>query len=360
MKFSGNRASIANAAKWVSKAIPRNPSTPILAGMLLEATADGLTLSAFDFDLSMSATIEGITTETGKVVVPGYALASFLSAARGAQADLVASKDLVVQSAASSSVFRTLEVKDYPELPKTGTGEKLGDLSGDVLGDVVRRLSALSSREQTAVKWEEAVSLKSNTTSLTVTSGVRYAIGQQTIPLALGEFDLVLPASRLQEALADFEGGIGLYQDGGALSIVSPSRTASLRMFEDRFPGTVDKMLSPPHTATIKVNREDFAASLKLANTASDRVKVSVSDGEMVVASHKPEKGGEAKSEITDVIECECDASGSFIAAQKYLGAVVGAMTEETMEIRFTPDTIKAAGVTDGRSRFVFMPTKGE
>lgn len=358
MKFTGNRAALASAAKWVARAIPRNPSVPILAGMVLEATEDGLRLSAFDYDLALSATVEGVTADQGRAVVPGLVLAAFLGAARGKDAELDVDENLTIRSGSASSVLRTLSVDDYPDLPAVGSGEALGDISSEVLGDVVQRLSGLASREDT-IPWEQSAWLLSDGEFLTVTIGSRYAVGQQMFPLALEPFEIVLPALRLNDALGDLEGGAGLFQDSGSLGIVTPTRAVSLRLFDAAFPAKMNDVIHrSPYTNTVKVDREALTAAMKLTAGASDRARLSV-DGDLTVASFNPTKG-EARSEITDVIACDADEAGSFIVAHKYLQPILAAMTGPEVQIRFgTGDKARAATATDGRCHFAFQPTRG-
>ena len=359
MKFTANRAELAAAAKWVARAIPRNPNPPVLAGMVVEATDDRLSLRAFDYDLALSATVEGTTATPGSAVVPGLVLASFLSAARGKDADLIADSDLTIRSGSASSVLRTMSADDYPSLPPLGSGQALGDMSADVLSDVVQRLSGLASRDS-VVPWEQSAWIISDGEFLTVTIGSRYAVGQQMFPLALEPFEVVLPAARLNDALTDLQGSAGLFQDGGTLGVVTPSRAVSLRLFDARFPEKMNDVIhGSPYDATLKVDRELLIGALKLTAGASDRAQLRVDGGELTVASSTPEKG-EAKSEITDVLPCEHDVPAHFTVALKYLQPILAAMSGTEVQIRFgTGDKARAATATDGRSHFAFQPTRG-
>jgi DNA polymerase-3 subunit beta len=359
MKFTGSRTELANAAKWVSRAIPRNPPVPILAGMVLEATDGGLRLSAFDYDLALTATVEGVTEALGRALVPGPTLAAFLSAARGKDAELAVEDDLTVRSGSASSVLRTLNLDDYPDLPAAGSGVSLGEMSAEVLADVVQRFSGLPLKDAQPV-WQQAAWLLSDGEVLSVTIGSRYAVGQQVFPLALQPFEMVLPAAQFNDALGDLEGGAGLYQDSGSLGIITPTRAVSLRQFEARFPEKMNDVIHrSPYNSTVTVDRDSLSAALKLTSGASDRVQVAVDSAEMTLTSYKPEKG-EAKSEITDVIPCECDEPGSFITAHRYLQPILTAMTGSEVRIRFgTGASARGATATDGRSHFAFMPTRG-
>ena len=53
MKFQVERDALADAVGWAARGLPNRPPVPVLAGVLLEADAEGtLTLSAFDYEVS--------------------------------------------------------------------------------------------------------------------------------------------------------------------------------------------------------------------------------------------------------------------------------------------------------------------
>ena len=52
MKFTVERDVLADGVAWVSRALPLRPPVPVLAGVLIEATATGVKLSSFDYEVS--------------------------------------------------------------------------------------------------------------------------------------------------------------------------------------------------------------------------------------------------------------------------------------------------------------------
>lgn len=75
MKLTAEPKTLAEAIAWTARTIPTRPVVPILAGLLLEADDDQLTVSAFDYDTSSRATISCDVAEPGRVVLPGRLLA---------------------------------------------------------------------------------------------------------------------------------------------------------------------------------------------------------------------------------------------------------------------------------------------
>ena len=52
MKFQVNRDVLAEAVSFAVKLLPSRSTLPILGGVLIEATTEGLILSSFDFEVS--------------------------------------------------------------------------------------------------------------------------------------------------------------------------------------------------------------------------------------------------------------------------------------------------------------------
>jgi DNA polymerase-3 subunit beta len=65
VKFRVERDVLAEAVTWVARGLPVRPAVPVLAGVLVEAGADGtVTLSAFDYEVSARVTVAAEVTES--------------------------------------------------------------------------------------------------------------------------------------------------------------------------------------------------------------------------------------------------------------------------------------------------------
>lgn len=78
LNFRVDRSDFADAVAWVAQSIPNRPAMPILAGILLTANDNGLTINGFDYGISTGnhhSTRKEIV-EKGSVVVSGKLLAA--------------------------------------------------------------------------------------------------------------------------------------------------------------------------------------------------------------------------------------------------------------------------------------------
>ena len=75
MKLRVERDVLAEAVAWAVRGLSQRPPVPVLAGVLLEASPEGLTLSAFDYEVSAKVTVDADVEEAGTVLVLGRLLA---------------------------------------------------------------------------------------------------------------------------------------------------------------------------------------------------------------------------------------------------------------------------------------------
>ena len=77
MKFRVERDVLAEAVTWVARGVPARPSVPVLAGILINADAEGsITLSAFDYEVSARITVPADVQDAGTVLVLGRLLSA--------------------------------------------------------------------------------------------------------------------------------------------------------------------------------------------------------------------------------------------------------------------------------------------
>lgn len=112
-------AALAEAAPSVARVVPNRPTTPILAGMLIESGAGAVTLSGFDYESSIRVTVPAEVLRPGSVLVPGRLLAEIAGAFPAGPIAITADgNEAELTGEGTSFVLQTLPVADYPALPE--------------------------------------------------------------------------------------------------------------------------------------------------------------------------------------------------------------------------------------------------
>ena len=139
MKITAERAPLADAVSWVAQAIPKNSQAPALAGMKLTAAEGSLTLQAFDYDVSHTATIGDLDVSVaseGECLVSGKFVREIVASLKGKAIELVLDNSALTISAGRASYrTRVLNLGDFPHLPKRPA--EVGKISGARLAAMV-------------------------------------------------------------------------------------------------------------------------------------------------------------------------------------------------------------------------------
>ena len=176
MKFRIDRDTFADAVAWTARSLPNRPSVPVLAGLLIESSGDGLTLSGFDYETSTRATLPAEVADDGRALVSGRLLSEIVKSlpAKPIDVSLDGTKVQVVCGSARFSL-QTMPVEEYPQLPDMPTAT--GTIKADEFATAVAQASAAAGRDEmlpllTGVRLE----LEGSTISLMATDRFRASL----------------------------------------------------------------------------------------------------------------------------------------------------------------------------------------
>ena len=148
MRFIVGRDVLAEAVAWVARSLPSRPVLPILSGLLLEASSDGLTLSCFDYEVSARILLDAEIAEAGTALVPGRLLAEITRSLPPLPVEVEDEKDdVTVTCGPASFTLVTLPVKEYPRLPELP--RLAGTVDGGVLATAIGQVVPAASRDDT-------------------------------------------------------------------------------------------------------------------------------------------------------------------------------------------------------------------
>jgi DNA polymerase-3 subunit beta len=148
MKFRVAREVLADAVAWTARSLPPRPSVPVLAGILLEADGNLLSVSGFDYEVSARAEVDVQTSESGRVLVPGRLLAEITRALPPHPVEITAEGPrLAIACGNARFSLPTLPVEDYPSLPSMPSAA--GIVDSDVFAEAVGQVAIAAGRDDT-------------------------------------------------------------------------------------------------------------------------------------------------------------------------------------------------------------------
>ena len=115
--------------KFVSAALPTRPAISVLLGVKITARVGGLTLNAYDLDMSVTEHVDG--SGRGAVLAPGRLLLDLVRALDLGPLQLTTEgKQLVLTQGDMRFTVPLLPLADYPELPDLTGAAHFATLSG--------------------------------------------------------------------------------------------------------------------------------------------------------------------------------------------------------------------------------------
>ena len=203
MRFQANRDVFSEAVSFAVKLLPQRTTLPILSGVLVEATATGLILSSFDYEVSAQTEIVAEVEETGKVLVSGRLLAEIASRLPNAPVRFSTENSRIKVSCGSASfTLLSMPVEEYPSIPQVST--ESGLVPAEEFAAAVAQVAVAASRDDvTPVITGVQLEVTENSLSLVATDRYRVAVreidwdpGSNT---AAGTITALVPARTLQE-----------------------------------------------------------------------------------------------------------------------------------------------------------------
>ena len=202
MKFQVNRDVFSEAVSFAVKLLPQRTTLPILSGVLIEATTDGLMLSSFDYEVSAQTSIVADVEEPGKILVSGRLLADIASRLPNAPVQFSTTDTRITVSCGSAKfTLLSMPVEEYPTLPKVSA--QTGMLPGSAFATAVAQVAVAASRDDvTPVITGVQLEVADNSISLVATD--RYRVAVRVIDWDSGEspttsVTALVPARTLQE-----------------------------------------------------------------------------------------------------------------------------------------------------------------
>jgi len=354
VRFRVERDVLAEAVAWTARSLPARPPVPVLAGLLLEAGPNGLSLSGFDYEVSARVSVAADVLEPGRALVNGRLLTE-ISRSLPARPVEISTEGPKVQLVCGSARFSllTLPVEDYPTLPEMPS--VTGTLSSALFAAAVAQVAIAAGRDDTLpVLTGIRVEIDGDTVTLAATDRYRLAVREFTWRPEQTGLDAIalVPARTLADtakslatvdsvaiALANGASGEGLMGfDGGG-------RRTTTRLLEGEFPKY--RALLPSEALTVAdVDTSALVEAVKRVALVAERntpVRLSFTAGELQL-----DAGSGDEAQATESLACALDGEAISIAFNpQFLLDGLGAVDAAVSRLSFTTST-KPAVLTGG------------
>ena len=278
MEFRVERQTLADAVAWAARTLPARPALPVLAGMLIEVTEQGgLTLGAFDYEVSAHATDEAAVAEPGRALVPGRLLSDIVRNLPNQPVEVFTKgSEVVVRCGPAEFGLLTLPVEDYPTLPEPPAAA--GTVPGDLFATAVAQVTPAAGRDDTLPMLTGVrIDIEGDTMWLACTDRYRIAARELTWSPAEPDFTagVVVPARTLADTAkaikrgADVSIGLGGTADT-LIGISGGGRSMTSRLLDDQYINYRSR-LTGTWTSVAEIRVAPFVEAIKRAALVTER-----------------------------------------------------------------------------------------
>jgi DNA polymerase-3 subunit beta len=281
LKFRVVREDFADAVAWVARNLPTRPAIPVLAGVLLTGTDDGLTISGFDYEVSAEVRVSAEIASPGSVLVSGRLLSDITKALPAKPVELSVEGTRVALTCGSARFsLPTLAVEDYPALPTLP--DETGVVSSDLFAEAIGQVAVAAGRDDTLPMLTGIrVEISGESVVLAATDRFRLAVRELTWETSATDVEaaVLVPAKTLAEAAkAGTDGnqvhlslgsGESVGKDG-LLGIRSNGKRSTTRLLDAEFP-KFRQLLPNEHTAVATIGVAELTEAIKRVALVADR-----------------------------------------------------------------------------------------
>jgi DNA polymerase-3 subunit beta len=281
LKFRLVREDFADAVAWVARNLPTRPTVPVLAGVLLTGSDDGLTISGFDYEVSAEVRLAAEIASPGTVLVSGRLLSDITRALPDKPVDVQVDGTRVSLTCGNARFsLPTMAVEDYPTLPTLP--EETGTLSADLFAEAITQVAVAAGRDDTLPMLTGIrVEISGETVVLAATDRFRLAVRELTWSAGAPDIEaaVLVPAKTLAESAKTGTDGAEVHLSLGAgsavgkeglLGISGNGKRSTTRLLDAEFP-KFRQLLPAEHTAVATIDVGELTEAIKRVALVADR-----------------------------------------------------------------------------------------
>jgi DNA polymerase III subunit beta len=281
LKFRLVREDFADAVAWVARTLPSRPAVPVLAGVLLTGSDDGLRISGFDYEVSAEVRLAAEIASPGTALVSGRLLSDITRALPDKPVDVQVEGTRVALTCGSARFsLPTMAVEDYPTLP--ALPEETGALSAELFAEAISQVAVAAGRDDTLPMLTGIrVEISGESVVLAATDRFRLAVRELTWSAAGSDVEaaVLVPAKTLAEAAKTGTDGAEVHLSLGSgatvgkeglLGISGNGKRSTTRLLDAEFP-KFRQLLPTEHTAVASIGVAELTEAIKRVALVADR-----------------------------------------------------------------------------------------
>lgn len=215
MKFTCEKEKLLSSLTLASRTVSPKSNIAALEGILLEVVEDKITLTGFNMETGIQATLEAVVEEEGTVVLSARLFVDIVRKMPNQEISFVA-KDHYITITCGQIQFQvmTIDPEDYPDLPEVGNSQGFVMEQGTLKTMIAATLFAVSKTDSRPIHTGSLFELEGKRLTVVSVDGYRLALRREEVDdvFSPADFSCVVPGSALSEVekICDTDGSVSV------------------------------------------------------------------------------------------------------------------------------------------------------
>lgn len=367
MRFKIDKRTFVQAVRTAVKAVSVKPQVPILAGLLIEATDDKVTVTGNGVSTIIQATAQASVEEEGSTVVDAKILDNIIR--RLPEGDVSFVQDDATTAELSSQNSKLKIVCELPdEFPAVAALDNVHSVTvpNDILCAILNKTIPFASTDETKNRMFSGLKFEIDTNTLRVVSSDSHRIAYvvKEIDYTGEPFNMIIPVSSMLKCFnlrSAFEGNVQISTDERTVSFKYPTYEMFISLMDGEYLNYKPIINAEESTTTIEVEKQYMQSVINRA--------VLISDSEFVPANKPPfifninDKKVETtcsagRGTVRDELRATVSGKNLRIGGNaKFLGDIINACEGENIKIEMRTPT-SGIFVHENDAVYMMMPMR--
>ncbi len=347
----------------VTKAITGKTTMPVLEGIYIKATKEGLTLIGSDIDVSIETKVEADVIQEGSIVIDSRIFSEIIRKLPNSEVKIEISENDLIQITCEKSVFNLvfMNSSDYPSLPSINEDISV-EVPQNLLKNMIKGTSfAIAQDETRPILQGILFEVKNRELNLVALDGYRLAVRNELLDVD-NNIEVVIPGKTLNEVSKILEDNNDIvkitFTNNHILFNINNTKIIS-RLLDGKFVNYIS-LLPQEYKLLVNVKKQELQqgierASLMAKDGNSNLIRLDVQEDILVITSNS--QLGKVREEVNINLQGE----GVQIAFNsRYLLDVLKNMEDDDVVIEMTssvsPCVIK--GRNSNSSKYLVLPVR--
>ena len=364
MKFICEGTVLSEAAFTVSKACAAKTVTPILECIKLKAENDGVTLMAYDGEISIEKKIKAEVLEEGELCVNGKTFSDFIGKISMLEVSIATSeKGIVIRYAECESYMQALPADDFPRFFNRSTeGKEYFEVNENEFKTLISQIVFCCATDESRPILKGALlTAKNGILEGSALDGFRMANSYCDIVGNSADMKIVCPARTLTEISRMLGEGENLkvYADKNSLSVAVRDTVIGSRLYAGEFVKK-ENVYPIDFVSKVSVKRSELIDSIERASVLirgekNSFIQFDIKMNKIIITANS-EMG-----KVEETVGADLDGKELKIAMNgKFVLDAIKALTDEIIVLSFntsvSPFTLTNA--SESRCQYLVLPVR--